>query len=251
LEAGGVDSDFFKNAERLLPGPGDDVFLATPTEWSRLLCQRYDQQFANTLLWLTESPRGPNRVLHDLKGQLRGCIEAADRGDAFAQVRVLREGARQAFSKLVQFTLKRVAESRPSCDVVGVARRLISERRESASEIRIIENYVHEPLVGVHATSMRSILSNLLENAVLGATRAGGVEVAFSVRQVIRDTSVAEALITVSNPYDPSLPEDQASTGLGRKTAKALAKDNGGRWEEDRDPAGRKWATRVWLPVTA
>ena len=251
LEGARADPGFFKEAERLFLGAGDDVFLATPTEWSRLLCQRYDQQFANTLLWLTESPRGPNRVLHDLKGQLRGCIEAADRGDALAQVRVLREGARQAFSKLVQFTLKRVAESRPSCDVVGVARRLISERQENASEIRIIENYIHEPLVGVHATSMRSILSNLLENAVLGATRAGGGEVAFSVRQVIRDTSVVEALITVSNPYDRSLSEDQASTGLGRNTAKTLVKDNGGRWEEDRDPAGRKWATRVWLPVTA
>jgi hypothetical protein len=127
---------------------------------------------------------------------------------------------------------------------------LIRERRESASGIKIIENYIHEPLVCVHAISMRSIVSNLLENAVLGATRAGGREVALSVRQVIGETSVVEALITVSNPYDPTLPEDQTSTGLGRKTARYLTKDNGGRFEEDRDQAARKWTTRVWLPVT-
>jgi tetratricopeptide (TPR) repeat protein len=250
LEAGRVDPDFFKKAERLLPGPGDDVFLATPTEWSRLLCQRYDQQFANTLLWLTESPRGPNRVLHELKGQLRGCIEAAGRDDALARVRGLRESARQAFSRLVRFTLSRVEESRPSCDVVGIARRLVSERSASASEVEIIENYVHEPLVCVHAISMGSILSSLLENAVLAATRAGGGQVTLSVRQVIGETSVVEALITVFNPYDPTLPEDQASTGLGRKTARYLAKDNGGRFDEDRDQVARKWTTRVWLPVT-
>jgi len=39
--------------------------------------------------------------------------------------------------------------------------------------VEIAENYVHEPLVAVHHLSMRSILSKLIDNAIVGANKAG------------------------------------------------------------------------------
>jgi len=36
MESGHSDPNFFKEADRLFPGPEDEIFLSTPAEWSRV-----------------------------------------------------------------------------------------------------------------------------------------------------------------------------------------------------------------------
>ncbi len=250
-------------------GPQDMRYLGQRLEWLRARLHELEEQ-QNRFL---------RHVSHELKTPLTAVREGAellrDRvgGDLSPEqreiVRIVRENTLQLqklIENLLTYHQTRALETQTLGPVAfpDVIRRVVKEHKLAAFARMITFEAKLKPIFVVgHAERIRTIVDNLVSNAIKYSPRSGLIKLhlskqpGFAVLDVVdqgRGVDAAERQLIFESFYQGKAPTQGRvkGSGLGLAIAREYALAQGGRIEVMDRPDGLRGANfRVWLPLAA
>jgi two-component system, NtrC family, sensor histidine kinase GlrK len=248
-------------------GPQDIRYLGQRLEWLRTRLNELEQQQTRFLRHVSHELKTPLTAVREGAELLRDNVGGRLAPEQQEIVRIVRENTlslQKLIEDLLAYHQARAAEPATvgPVPVADVVRRVLREQKLAAVARMITFDARLDPcVVAGDLEKVRTIVDNLISNAIKYSPRSGSIEIALSEHDGLAVLEVADHGPGISADerdkvfdsfYSGKAPVDGKvkGTGLGLAIAREYALAQAGRIEIlDRADGGRGVRFRVWLPL--